>query len=69
MGCVKMNYATQTFKYHVQEHGNGWAYTVTDQCTGENFFVQDEAAEALQAKSNDFEDEEVLAQYMEAIGE
>lgn len=64
-----MNYATQTFKYHVQEHGGGWAYTVTDQRSGENFFVQDEAADALQVESNDFENEEVLAQYMEAMGE
>jgi hypothetical protein len=64
-----MNYTTQTFKYHVQEHGNGWAYTVTDQSTGENFFVQDEAADDLQAASNDFENEDVLAQYMEAMGE
>jgi hypothetical protein len=42
---------------------------VTDQSTGENFFVQDEAADDLQAASNDFENEDVLAQYMEAMGE
>lgn len=64
-----MSYTTQNCKYHVQVHGNGWAYTVTDQKTGENFFVQDEDAEVLQEKSNDFENEDVLAQYMEAIGE
>ena len=66
---MSMTYTTQTCKYHVQEHGNGWAYTVTDQTTGENFFVQDEAADTLQAESDDFANEDVLAQYMEAMGE
>jgi hypothetical protein len=64
-----MQYTTQNCKYHVQEHGNGWAYTVTDQTTNESFFVQDEAADTLQTESDDFANEDVLAQYMEAMGE
>jgi hypothetical protein len=66
---MTMQYTTSAFRFHVQEHGNGWAYTVTDQTTGENFFVQDEAADALQQESDDFANEDVLAQYMEAMGE
>jgi hypothetical protein len=64
-----MQATTQTFRFHVTTHGNGWAYTVTDQGTGESFFVQDDSADQLQKDSNDFEDEDILAQYMEALGE
>ena len=64
-----MQYTTPKARYHVAEHGNGWAYTVTDQETGDSFFVQDEDAAQLQHESDDFCDEEVLGNYMDGLGE
>ena len=64
-----MKATTPTARFHVQEHGNGWAYTITDQETGDNFFVQDEAADTLEKDSEDFCNEDVLATYMDALGE
>lgn len=64
-----MKATTPTARFHVQEHGNGWAYTVTDQETGDSFFVQDEDAAQLQHESDDFCDEEVLGNYMDGLGE
>lgn len=64
-----MKATTPTARFHVQEYGNGWAYTVTDQETGDSFFVQDDAAAQLQHESDDFTDEEVLGNYMDGLGE
>lgn len=64
-----MQYTTQKARYHVTEYGNGWAYTVTDQETGDSFSVQDDAAAQLQHESDDFCDEEVLGNYMDGLGE
>lgn len=62
-----MQYTTPKARYHVAEHGNGWAYTVTDQETGDSFFVQDEDAAQLQHESDGFCDEEVLGNYMDGL--
>ena len=62
-------YTTADGKYTIRSYGNGWAYTITDQETGEEFFVQDDSAAQLQADTDNFENEHVLADYMEAIGE
>ena len=64
-----MQYTTPKARFHVAEHGNGWAYTVTDQETGDSFFVQDAAAAQLQHESDGFCDEEVLGNYMDGMGE
>ena len=64
-----MKATTPTARFHVQEHGNGWAYTVTDQETGDNFFVQDEEAAHVQHETDDFTDEEALGNFMDALGE
>lgn len=68
-----MSMSTNTFltedgKYHIESLGNGWAYSVTCQRTGNNFMVQDESATLLQSESDDFRCTPVLDQYMEALG-
>ena len=65
--------STNTFitadqKYHVEVMGNGQAYSVTDQRTGNNFFVQDSDAETLQRETADFECTGALDMYMDALG-
>ena len=62
-------FTTITNRYLVTSYGNGWAYSITDQETGEEFFVQDDSAAQLQADTDNFENEHVLADYMDAIGE
>lgn len=62
-------FTTPTGLFHVESYGNGWAYTVTCQTTGDNFFVQDESAAQLQDESADFTDENVLSEYMAALTE
>ena len=37
-------FTTASGRYIVESYGNGWAYTITDQETGANFFVQDDSA-------------------------
>ena len=64
-----MKYTTPTARYHVTEYGNGWAYTVTDQETGDNFSVQDEAAAHVQHETDNFTDEEALGNFMDGLGE
>ena len=66
---ISIEFTTPSRRYVVESYGNGWAYTVTDQETGEEFFLQDHNAQQLQEESNHFENEDVLAQYMEALGE
>ena len=62
-------FATNGGKYLIESYGNGWAYEVTCQRTGESFFVQDDAAAQLRQDTNDFDDTSVLDNYMEALGE
>jgi hypothetical protein len=65
---VTNTFITEDGKYHVESLGNGWAYSITCQRTGNNFFVQDHNAEQLNQECDDFRCTSVLDQYMEALG-
>tara|TARA_R110000868_G_scaffold205313_1_gene453760 strand:- start:3823 stop:4014 length:192 start_codon:yes stop_codon:yes gene_type:complete len=54
-------------QYHIESHGNGWAYSITDQRTGDNLWFQDADADAIQDATNDFDYPEALDQYFECI--
>lgn len=58
-----MIYNTISGAYRVEVHGNGWAYTITCNTTGESVWVQDEDAEQMRRDTNDFEDEISIEQY------
>lgn len=60
-------YTTLTGRYLVEVHGNGWAYAVTDQETNESLWFQDQDADTTRERTNDFEDEDSIAQYFECI--
>ena len=62
-----MQFTTPTGKYHVTSHGNGWAYEITDQHTGDSLWFQDESASLLQDRTNNFEDEAELDAYFAMI--
>jgi len=53
----------KTARYLVTSHGKGWAYEVIAQNTGESLWFQDDDAIQLQKDSNDFENEDAIAQY------
>lgn len=58
-----MTFTTESSRYLVKSHGNGWAYEVTDQDSGETILAQDDAATQLQADTDNFENEAALADY------
>ena len=55
--------------YHVESHGNGWAYSITDQRTGDNLWFQDDDACGIQEATNDFDNPECLEQYFDCLCE
>lgn len=59
-----IEFTTPTGLFNVESYGNGWAYTVTCNTTGESFSCQDGAAVRLQSNTGDFTDEIALAQYI-----
>lgn len=63
-----ISFNTPNRLYLITRHGNGWAYEVTDQETGESLWFQDDDAAALQELTRDFELESVLDQYFECLG-
>ena len=58
-------FITHDGKFSVTSHGNGWAYAVTCQATGESFWVQDNDADQLQTETNDFEYTDGLYNYFQ----
>jgi len=63
------SFVTPDNRYIVESICNGWAYNVTDQRTGQSFFVQDHDAEQLVRDSDYFECTNVLEHYMESLGQ
>lgn len=58
-----MTFTTESSRYLVKSHGNGWAYEVTDQDTGETIWAQDSDANTLREHCADFENEAALSDY------
>ena len=66
---VPYEFNTDNNAYHVKSHGNGWAYEVTDNTTGESLWFQDDDANQLRQDTNDFQNEAAIAQYFECLCE
>ena len=62
-----ISFNTPNRLYLVTSHGNGWAYEITDQETGESLWFQDEDAVKLQQDTKDFVLESVIDDYFEAL--
>lgn len=58
-----ISFTTESARYFVKSHGNGWAYEVTDQETGETIFVQDSDADTLRDHCANFDNEAALSDY------
>lgn len=50
-------------KYHVESHGNGWAYTITDRSTGQDLWFQDQDASIIEEQTCNFENMDILEDY------
>lgn len=68
---VNMSYQFETLSenYTVTSFGNGWAYEIRDNLTGETLWFQDHDADQLQSDTNNFENDAVLQQYFECLCE
>ena len=62
-----MAFTTADGKYYIISHGNGWAYEVVCQATGDSLWVQDHDACQLQEDTDNFENTDVIGQMMEAL--
>lgn len=62
-----MQFTTESSRYHITSHGNGWAYEVTDNETGDSLWFQDDDAAQLQSDTSDFECETAIAQYFDCL--
>lgn len=58
-----MQFTTQSGRYFVTSHGNGWAYEVEDTVTGETIWAQDQDADTLREHCANFENEAALSDY------
>ena len=61
------SFNTSNRAYLITSHGNGWAYEVTDQETGQSLWFQDDDATQLQKETDDFENTEILDEYFACI--
>jgi hypothetical protein len=55
-----MQFTTETGKFHVISHGNGWAYEITDQATGDSLWLQDDDAIWIEEQTDKFQNEDAL---------
>jgi len=55
-----MQFNTPTDKFHITSHGNGWAYEVHCNTTGESLWFQDQDADFLRDNTADLTDEDAL---------
>jgi hypothetical protein len=56
-------FTTTSGRYLVKSHGNGWAYTIVDQTTGETAWAQDHDADYMAEITDAFEDEPAIADF------
>jgi hypothetical protein len=53
--------------YHIESYGNGSAYSITDQRTGQNIWAQGDDANTLRDDTNDWEHTEILEEYFDCM--
>ena len=60
-------FTTDNGKYTIVSYGNGWAYEVICNTTGDNLWFQDDDAHQLQTETDYFEHTCVIDQYFECL--
>ena len=64
---IMYQFTTQSTRYLITSHGNGWAYEIVDQETGDSLWFQDQDAIQIENDTNHFEHECAIAQYFECL--
>lgn len=64
-----VQFTTQSGRYHITSHGNGWAYEIHDNEAGDEIWFQDSDADTVRNDSGDFEHESVISMYFECLCE
>lgn len=64
---MTMRYTTHDEKYLIAEHGNGWAYEITEVSSGDSLWFQDSDACNIQTETQNFENTEVIKSYFENL--
>lgn len=62
-----MEFTTINGRYNVEVHGNGWGYLIHCNTTGDQVWVQDDDACIVQRDTNNFENEDWIDYYFEAL--
>ena len=66
---LALEFNTHDDRFHVKSHGNGWAYEVTCNTTGDNLWFQDQDADFLRDNTANFDDTDALALMFEMLAE
>ena len=69
MAYIPLEFNTESGRYHITSHGNGWAYEIYDNETGLDLWFQDNDADTIRIESLDFEKESIISMYFDCIGE
>ena len=62
-----MQFITSNGAYHVTSHGNGWAYEITCNTTGNSLWFQDANAYEVEHRTRNFRNEDALRDYFETL--
>lgn len=62
-----MQFTTPKGRYHITEHGNGWAYEITCQKTGDSLYFQDDDAVMIQEESANFTYEPAITYHFDNL--
>lgn len=64
-----VQFTTQSGRYLVTSHGNGWAYEVVDLQTNDSLWFQDDDANEIREQTDHFEHEGNISVYFENLCE
>lgn len=60
---TSLQFTTPTGRFHISSYGNGWAYEIVCQTTGDSVWFQDDDADFVQQSTGDFHNENEIANY------
>lgn len=66
-GKHMMEFPTPNGHYHITSHGNGWAYEVHCNSTGDTLWFQDDNAYEIEYRTSNFKNEDAIRTYFELL--
>lgn len=62
-----IQFVTANGAFHVTSHGNGWAYEIKCQNTGDSLWFQDDNAYEIEYRTNNFRNEDAIRDYFDML--